>query len=412
MRRRKPFILVRRPRVLLVHLSPNGIDLIDRQIGLAIDARFRFVYGKPLAYRNQLVEQHVFSKRIAIPRAKHVVMVVAQKLQALRHNFLHIDIGIGHKRIRAHPIHVVEVAKFMHDCRAVRHFSIGIHENASIVVRRHFHGIAVANLSFRRRYVIQAVIDKVVKRFPKRRRNTRHACPRVRHKRLFAFVESIEGAIDIVAHNVGHIALIHRHEFPRNLILRRLNFVHRVIAPIFRSEHELDVVLISQASRPGIVRIDELNIEAYELGVARIPRHKRTVLVRKIVTLRSQRSAFRRHRARIVQNARESLADMGPESLSVLRFKRIHECLCALLVIAVIRRLLCRIRARSSLVKAGARAIEVGKRTIARKIGEKTLELVVGVQKGRRIVAVHRRPELLKCRVICHLVEGITRTVG
>ena len=103
---------------------------------------------------------------------------------------------------------------------------------------------------------------------------------------------------------------------------------------------------------------------------------------------------------------------MGPESLSVLRFKRIHECLCALLVMAVIRRLLCHIRARSSLVKAGARAIEVGKRTIARQIGEKTLELVVGIQKGRRIVAVHRRPELLKCRVICHLVEGITRTVG
>ena len=51
-RRRKPFILVRRPRVLLIHLSPNGIDLIDRQIGLAIDARLRFVYGKPLAYRN------------------------------------------------------------------------------------------------------------------------------------------------------------------------------------------------------------------------------------------------------------------------------------------------------------------------------------------------------------------------
>lgn len=103
---------------------------------------------------------------------------------------------------------------------------------------------------------------------------------------------------------------------------------------------------------------------------------------------------------------------MGPESLSVFRFKRIHECLCALLVMAVIRCLLCRIRARSSLIKAGARAIEVGKRTIARQIGEKTLELVVGVQKGRRIVAVHRRPELLKCRVICHLVEGITRTVG
>ena len=51
-RRLKPFILVRRPRVLLIHLSPNGIDLIDRQIGLAIDARLRFVYGKPLAYRN------------------------------------------------------------------------------------------------------------------------------------------------------------------------------------------------------------------------------------------------------------------------------------------------------------------------------------------------------------------------
>ena len=30
----------------------------------------------------------------------------------------------------------------------------------------------------------------------------------------------------------------------------------------------------------------------------------------------------------------------------------------------------------------------------------------------RRIVAVHRRPKLLKCRVICHPVEGITRTVG
>lgn len=103
---------------------------------------------------------------------------------------------------------------------------------------------------------------------------------------------------------------------------------------------------------------------------------------------------------------------MDPESLSVLRFKRIHECLCALLVMAVIRHLLCRIRARGSLVKAGARAIEVGKRTIARKIGEKTLELIVGIQKGRRIVAVHRRPELLKCRVICHLVEGITRAIG
>ena len=103
---------------------------------------------------------------------------------------------------------------------------------------------------------------------------------------------------------------------------------------------------------------------------------------------------------------------MGSESLSVLRFKRIHERLCALLVMAVISRLLCRIRARSSLVKAGARAIEVGKRTIARQVGEKTLELVVGVQKCRRIVAVHRHPELLKCRVICHLVEGITRTVG
>ena len=76
-------------------------------------------------------------------------MVVAQKLQALRHNFLHIDNGIGHKRIRAYPIHVVEVAEFMHDCRAVRHFSIGIHENAAIIVRRHFHGIAVASLSFR-----------------------------------------------------------------------------------------------------------------------------------------------------------------------------------------------------------------------------------------------------------------------
>ena len=103
---------------------------------------------------------------------------------------------------------------------------------------------------------------------------------------------------------------------------------------------------------------------------------------------------------------------MGPESLSVFRFKRIHECLSALLVMAVIRRLLCHIRARSSLVKAGARAIEVGKRTIARQIGEKTLELVVGIQKGRRIVAVHRRLEFLKRRVICHLVEGITRTVG
>ena len=241
----------------------------------------------------------------------------------------------------------------------------------------------------------------MVKRFPKRRRNTRHACSRVRHKRLFAFVESIEGAINIVAHNVGRIVLIHWHEFPRNLILRRLNFGHRVIAPIFRSKHVLDVVLVSQASRPGIVRIDELNIEAFELGVARVPRHERTVLARKIVTLRSQRSAFRRHRARIVQNARESLADMGPESLSVLRFKRIHECLCALLVMAVIRRLLCRIR-----------AIEVGKRTIARQVGEKALKLAVGIQKGRRIVAVHRRLELLKCRVICHLVEGITRTVG
>ena len=96
---------------------------------------------------------------------------------------------------------------------------------------------------------------------------------------------------------------------------------------------------------------------------------------------------------------------MGPESRSVLQFKRIHECLSALLVMAVIRRLLCRIRARSSLVKAGARAID-------RQIGEKTLELVVGIQKGRRIVAVHRRLELLKCHVICHLVEGITRTIG
>ena len=103
---------------------------------------------------------------------------------------------------------------------------------------------------------------------------------------------------------------------------------------------------------------------------------------------------------------------MDPESLSVLRFKRIHECLCALLVMAVIRRLLCHIRARSGLVKAGARAVKVGKRTIARQVGEKTLELVVGIQKGRCIVAVHRRPELLKCRVVCHFVEGITRTVG
>lgn len=85
---------------------------------------------------------------------------------------------------------------------------------------------------------------------------------------------------------------------------------------------------------------------------------------------------------------------------------------CALLVMTAIRRLLCRIRARSSLVKAGARAIEVGKRTIARQVGEKALKLVVGIQKGRRIVAVHRRPELLKGRVICHLVEGITRTIG
>ena len=84
----------------------------------------------------------------------------------------------------------------------------------------------------------------------------------------------------------------------------------------------------------------------------------------------------------------------------------------ALLVMAVICRLLCHIRARSNLVKAGARAIEVGKRTIARQIGEKTLELVVGIQKGRRIVAVHRRPKLLKCHVICHLVEGIARAVG
>ena len=79
---------------------------------------------------------------------------------------------------------------------------------------------------------------------------------------------------------------------------------------------------------------------------------------------------------------------------------------------AVIRHLLCRIRARSNLANAGARAIEVGKRTIARQVGEKTLELIVGVQKCGRIVTVHRPPELLKCSVICHLVERIARTVG
>ncbi len=49
-------------------------------------------------------------------------------------------------------------------------------------------------------------------------------------------------------------------------------------------------------------------------------------------------------------------------------------------------------------------------RSIGRRKGARAF--IVGIQKGRRIVAVHRRPELLKGRVICHLVEGITRTVG
>ena len=339
-------------------------------------------------------------------------MVVAQKLQALRHNFLHIDNGIRHKRIRAHPIHMVEVAELVYNRRAIRHFGIGIHENAAIVIRRHFRSVAVANLGFRCRYVIQTVIDKVVKRLPKRRRNARHAGPRVRHKRLSAFVEGVESTINIVAHNVGHIALMHRHEFARYLILRRFNFGHRVIAPIFRSEHVLDVVLVSQASRPGIICIDELHVETLELGVARILRHERTILTRQIVALRSQRSAFRRHRARIAQDARELLANMRPESLAVLRFQRIHECMHTLLIMAVIRRLLCRIRACGSLVKAGARLVEIRKRAIARQVGEKALKLVVSTQKRRRVVTLYCCPEFLKRRVICRLVERITRTVG
>lgn len=103
---------------------------------------------------------------------------------------------------------------------------------------------------------------------------------------------------------------------------------------------------------------------------------------------------------------------MRPESLAVLRFQRIHECMRTLLIMTVIRRLLCRIRACGSLVKAGARLVEIRKRAIARQVGKKTLKLVVGAQKSRRVVALYRRPEFLKCRVVCRLVKRITRTVG
>ena len=127
--------------VFLVSRRPDIIELFKRQIGCRIAEIFRLIYCKALGHRPHDLKYCALCQRSSVLFIICVIIVIAQKLEPLRHNLLDVHHQIWVKGIACSVIEGIVVSEFVKDCFVIGHLVLRVYKNIGVMIGGQSHRV-------------------------------------------------------------------------------------------------------------------------------------------------------------------------------------------------------------------------------------------------------------------------------